>query len=160
MIIGILPAIRMILIVVVVTVIAGGLYYVINLKADLATSEANNRQLTDATREQNLLIEQMKQDVTAIQQANADLQAQTERQRRDVEALSSKFSKRDFGALAAERPEAVERSVNRGTKNALRCLELAAGAPLTDEEKRAKTPMEANRECPNLIDRNYAAPGP
>ena len=150
----------MILIVVVVAIIAGGLWYVTNLKADLATSEANNRQLVDATREQMMLIEQMKRDVTAIQQANADLQAQTERQRRDVEALSSKFSKRDFGALAAERPEAVERSVNRGTKNALRCLELAAGAPLTDQEKQAKTPMEANRECPNLIDRNYTAPSP
>ena len=150
----------MILIVVVVAIIAGGLWYVINLKADLATSEANARQLVEATREQNLLIEQMKRDVTAIQQANTDLQAQAERQRRDVEALSSKFSKRDFGALAAERPEAVERSVNRGTKNALRCLELAAGAPLTDQEKQAKTPMEANRECPNLIDRNYSAPSP
>ena len=160
MIIGILPAIRMLLIVVVVTIIAGGLYYVINLKADLATSEANNRELVAATREQMMLIEQMKRDVTAIQQANADLQSQAERQRRDVEALSSKFSKRDFGALAAERPEAVERSVNRGTRNALRCLELAAGAPLTDQEKQAKTPMEANRECPNLIDRNYAAPSP
>jgi len=160
LIIGILPAIRMILVVVVVTIISGGLYYVINLKADLATSEANNRELVSATREQMKLIEQMKRDVTAIQQANADLRGQAERQRRDVEALSSKFSKRDFGALAAERPEAVERAVNRSTRNALRCLELAAGAPLTDQEKQAKTPMEANRECPNLIDRNYAAPGP
>jgi multidrug resistance efflux pump len=150
----------MILIVVVVTIIAGGLYYVINLKADLATSEANNRELVAATREQNMLIEQMKQDVSAIQQAYTDLQGQAERQRRDVEALSSKFSKRDLGALAAERPEAVEKLVNRGTLNALRCLELAAGAPLNDKEKQAKTPMEANRECPNLIDRNYAAPGP
>jgi hypothetical protein len=158
--IGVLPAIRMALIAVVVIIVAGGLWYVINLKADLATSEANNRQLVEATREQNMLIEQMKTDVAAIQRANADLQQQTEKQRRDVEALSSKFSKRDFGALAAERPEAVERSVNRGTKNALRCLELAAGAPLTEQEKQAKTPMEANRECPNLIDRNYAAPGP
>ena len=152
--------IRLVIILAIVAIVAGGLYYVINLKADLATSEANNRQLIEATREQMMLIEQMKRDVTAIQQANADLQNQAERQRRDVEALSSKFSKRDFGALAAERPEAVERSVNRGTKNALRCLELAAGAPLTDQEKQAKTPMEANRECPNLIDRNYAAPGP
>lgn len=150
----------MILVVVVVAIISGGLYYVINLKADLATSEANNRELVSATREQMKLIEQMKRDVTAIQQANADLRGQAERQRRDVEALSSKFSKRDFGALAAERPEAVERAVNRSTRNALRCLELAAGAPLTDQEKQAKTPMEANRECPNLIDRNYAAPGP
>lgn len=155
---GILPAIRMLLILVVVVIIAGGLYYVINLKADLATSEANNRQLVEATREQMMLIEQMKQDVAAIQQANAELQQQNEKQRRDVETLNSKFSKRDFGALAAEKPAVVEKLVNRGTKNALRCMELAAGAPLTEAEKTAKTPMEANRECPSLIDSDYTAP--
>jgi ABC-type bacteriocin/lantibiotic exporter with double-glycine peptidase domain len=156
--IGILPAVRMILIVVVVAIIAGGLWYVTNLKADLATSEANNRQLVEATREQNLLIEQMKQDVAAIQQANAELQQQNEKQRRDVETLNSKFSKRDFGALAAEKPAVVEKLINRGTKNALRCMELAAGAPLNEAERAAKTPMEANRECPSLIDSDYTAP--
>jgi ABC-type bacteriocin/lantibiotic exporter with double-glycine peptidase domain len=156
--IGILPAIRMLLIVVVVAIIAGGLWYVINIKADLAISEANNRQLVEATREQNLLIEQMKVDVASIQKANAELQAQNEKQRQDVETLNSKFSKRDFGALAAEKPAVVERLVNRGTKNALRCMELAAGAPLTEAEKAAKTPMEANRECPSLIDSDYTAP--
>ena len=156
--IGILPAIRMILIVVVVAVIAGGLWYVTNLKADLATSEANNRQLVEATRQQSLLIEQMKFDVAAIQKANAELQAQNERQRRDVETLNSKFSKRDFGALAAEKPEVVQKLVNRGTQNAMRCVELASGSPLNDAELTAKTPMEANRECPSLIDSDYVAP--
>lgn len=156
--VGILPAIRMLLIVIVVVIIAGGLWYVTNLKADLAISEANNRQLVDAAREQNFLIEQMKQDVAAIQQANVELQQQNEKQRRDVETLNSKFSKRDFGALAAEKPAVVEKLINRGTQNALRCLELAAGAPLTEQEKNAKTPMEANRECPSLIDSNYTAP--
>jgi len=150
--------IRLVIIFAIVGVVAGGIWYVTNLKADLATSEANNRQLVDATREQNMLIEQMKVDVSSIQKANADLQAQNEKQRRDVETLNSKFSKRDFGALAAEKPDVVERLVNRGSKNALRCMELASGAPLTDEEKAAKTPMEANRECPSLIDSNYTAP--
>ena len=58
--IGVLPAIRMMLIAVVVLAVLGGLWYVINLKADLATSEANNRELVTATREQNMLIEQIK----------------------------------------------------------------------------------------------------
>jgi cell division protein FtsB len=150
--------IRLVIIFAIVGLVAGGIWYVTNLKADLATSEANNKQLVDATREQNMLIEQMKVDVASIQKANADLQAQNDKQRRDVETLNSKFSKRDFGALAAEKPEVVERLVNRGTKNALRCAELASGAPLTEEEKAAKTPMEANRECPSLIDSDYTAP--
>jgi len=150
--------IRLVIILVIVGVLAGGVWYVTNLKADLATSEANNRQLVEATREQNMLIEQMKQDVASIQQANAELQQQNEKQRRDVETLNSKFSKRDFGALAAEKPAVVERLVNRGSKNALRCMELASGAPLNEQEKAAKTPMEANRECPSLIDSDYTAP--
>jgi len=150
--------IRLVVILAIVLVIAAGAWYVTNLKADLAISEANNQQLVEATREQNLLIEQMKQDVASIQQANAELQAQTEKQRQDVATLSTKFSKRDFGALAAEKPEVVERLVNRGSKNALRCMELAAGAPLNEQEKAAKTPMEANRECPSLIDSDYTAP--
>ena len=149
---------RLVLILVIVAIVAGGLWYVTNLKADLATSEANNRQLVDATREQNMVIEQMKQDVSAIQRANADLQAQNEKQRRDVDTLNSKFSKRDFGALAAEKPELVEKLINRGTRNALRCAELASGSPLNDAEKAAKTPTEANRECPSLIDSDYTAP--
>jgi len=150
--------IRLAFILIMILVVMGGIWYVTNLKADLATSEANNKQLVEATREQNMLIEQMKQDVASIQKANAELQAQTEKQRRDVETLNSKFSKRDFGALAAEKPDVVERLVNRGTKNALRCVELASGSPLTDAERAAKTPMEANRECPSLIDSDYTAP--
>jgi hypothetical protein len=155
---GVTAAIRAVIALIILLVLGAGFYYMINLKADLAISEANNKILESATKQQNELIESMRVDIQAIQQANADLAATVDRQRRDVETLNSKFSKRDFGALAAERPAAVERLVNRGSANALRCMELAAGAPLTEQEKNAKTPMEANRECPNLIDSNYTAP--
>jgi type II secretory pathway pseudopilin PulG len=143
---------------VIVLVIAGGLYYVTNIKADLAISEANNQKLIDATKAQNELIEQMQKDITLIQETNKQLAEQNEKQKQDVATLSSKFSKRDFGALAAEKPAVVEKLINRGTTNAMRCLELASGAPLNEKEKAAKTPTEANRECPSLIDHNYKAP--
>lgn len=155
---GITAAIRAIAMLVMVFALGVGGYYVINLKADLAVSESNSKALETATRQQNALIESMKQDISAIQKTNAELAAANEKQRRDVEALNSKFSKRDFGALAAEKPAVVERLVNRGTSNAMRCMELASGAPLNEKEKNSKTPMEANRECPNLIDSDYTAP--
>jgi len=155
---GITAVLRLILITIIMIVIAGGLWYAINLKADLAVSEANNAKLQDAIGQQSALIASMQADIQQIQAINNDLAQQNERQRRDVETLNSKFSKRDFGALAAERPATIERLINRGTVNAMRCLELASGAPLTEAEKNAKTPMEANRECPNLIDGNYTAP--
>ena len=143
---------------VIVIVIAGGLWYAINLKADLAISEANNQKLQDGIKEQAALITQMQQDITQIQETNKQLAEQNEKQKQDVATLSSKFSKRDFGALAAEKPAVVEKLVNRGTVNAMRCLELASGAPLNEKEKNAKTPTEANRECPALINPSYSAP--
>ena len=155
---GIGGIIRAVLYFVIVIVVAGGLWYVINLKADLAISEANNQKLQDGIKEQHSLIEQMQRDITQIQETNKQLAEQNEKQKQDVATLSSKFSKRDFGALAAEKPAVVEKLVNRGTVNAMRCLELASGAPLNEKEKNAKTPTEANRECPALINPSYTSP--
>ncbi len=155
---GITALIRAIVYLVLVAALGVGGYYLMNLKADLAIAENNAKALESATRQQNELIESMKRDIATIQQTNAELSATVEKQKADVNTLSNKFSKRDFGALAAEKPAVVEKLVNRGTVNALRCMELASGAPLTEAEKNAKTPMEANRECPSLIDSDYTAP--
>lgn len=155
---GIGSVIKAIVALLIVAAIGVGGWYLMNLKADLAISEANNAKLVEATEAQNSLIEGMKADIKQIQETNKQLADTVEKQKRDVEALNTKFSKRDFGALAAEKPAVVEKLVNRGTVNAMRCLELASGAPLNEKEKNAKTPSEANRECPNLINGNYSAP--
>ena len=155
---GVGGIIKAVLYLVIVLVIAGGFWYVTNLKADLAISEANNQKLQDAVQTQNELLESMKKDIEQIQETNKQLAEQNEKQKQDVATLSSKFSKRDFGALAAEKPAVVEKLVNRGTANVMRCLELASGAPLNEKEKNAKTPTEANRECPSLINPSYTAP--
>ena len=155
---GIGGAIKAIVALIIVVVIAGGVWYVTGLRADLAVSEANSAKLQEGIQQQQALMEQMREDIATIQKTNAELSAQNERQKKDVESLSRKFDKRDIGALAAEKPEVIEKLVNRGSVNALRCLELASGAPLNDKEKSAKTPTEANRECPGLIDSDYTAP--
>ena len=147
-------AIRLIIILVIVLVFAGGIWYVTGLRADLAISEENNKKLENGIMEQQLLINQMKEDVAAIQKANEDLQAQNDKQKKDLDNLQNKFS--DFGARAAANAEAATRAINRGTVNALRCLELASGAPLNEKEKQAKSPKEANRECPALIDPDFS----
>lgn len=143
---------------VIVLVVAGGLWYISNLKADLAVSQLNEQKLTDGIKAQNELLESMKQDIAAIQQANNELRAENAKQRQDVNALASKFDKRDFGAFTLASPEKAQKLIDRGVKNAFRCLEIASGAPLTDEEKNAPSPIEANRECPALINPNYTSP--
>ena len=156
-----IKAIAMLLMVI---ILAAGGWYVMNLKADLAVSEMNAKTLQDGIAEQQALMIRMQEDIKTIQETNSRLQNLTEEQKREVETLSRKFSQdakgnpRDFGALAAERPELVERLVNRGTKNAMRCLEIASGAPRTEAELNAKTSSEINKECPAIANPNYKAP--
>jgi hypothetical protein len=155
--------IRAIVALIMTVVIAGGLWYVSNLKADLVQSQENARRLQEGIQEQKDLLKQMVEDVAAIQQTNRDLQNLAERYRGEVDTLTKKFSQdargnpRDFGQLARERPELVERLVNRGTRNAMRCLELASGAVHTREELAAKSSGEINKECPAIANPNYRA---
>ena len=97
--------IRMVLILVIIGVVVGGLWYITNLKADLAVSELNNQKLEEATKSQNELIEQMQADIAQIQQINSDLQEQNAKQKKDVDELAKKFGKRDFGSFVATNPE-------------------------------------------------------
>lgn len=156
--------IRAVVAVIITVIIAGGLWYFSNLKADLVQSRENARRLEEGVREQQALMQQMTEDLKQIQSINRELHTTAERHRDEVDALTKKFSQdargqsRDFGVMARERPELVERLVNRGTKNAMRCLEIASGAPLTAQELAAKSSSEINRECPAIANPNYRAP--
>jgi hypothetical protein len=147
--------IKLVLYLIIIVIIAGGAWYVTGLRADLAVSEMNNAKLEEGIQEQQSLIVQMQEDITKIQEVNKELAEQNEKQRQDVDALAKKFDKRDFGVFAIDNPEKAEFLINRGTKNALRCIELASGAPLNETEKNAKSPVEANRECPGLVDPTF-----
>lgn len=146
--------IRAVVVLATVGIITGGLWYISNLKANLAVSEMNNQTLQNSIQEQHALIEKMQKDIRDIQKINAEINKFNEELKKDTESLARKFNSKDIGVLAAEKPSVVEKLINRGTENAMRCLELASGAPLTEQEKK-KTPSEANRECPNLINPAY-----
>ena len=158
--------IKIVAILVIVLVVAGGLYYITNLKANLAISEMNNQTLKDGIEQQQKLLEQMQKDVAQIQKINSELSGLAEKQQQEVRDLSDRFNvnargeTRDFGALAAAKPSVVERAINRGTKNALRCLALASGAEHTEQELNAKTTSEINRECPNIANPNFIVTTP
>lgn len=147
--------VKLIIAAIIVGALLGAGWYITGLRANLAISEENNKKLADGIKEQTALLEQMKADIATIQETNKQLAEQNEKQKKDVDALTSKFDKRDFGAFAASKPDVVEKLINRGTENAMRCFELAAGAPLNEKEKQAKSPTEANRECPALINPSY-----
>lgn len=158
---GIGNVIKIISILVIVLVIGVGLYYVTELKANLAIAQQNEQLLKESIQSQQELIESMKEDIADIQQTNNELIEQDEKHKEEMKNLTDKFNvnakgeARDFGALASAKPGVIERLVNRGTSNAMRCLEIASGAPLTEKELNAKTSSEINRECPSIANPNY-----
>lgn len=160
---GIGIAIRAIVSLLIVALIAVAGWYVTSLKADLAISQENTKKMMDAVDEQRATILQMQKDQADIARINKELSDNIRSHQKDVKDLEGRFNTasngqpRNFGAAAAAKPESIQRAVNRGTKNALRCLEIASGSPLTDSEKNAKTEYEINKECPSLANPNYTA---
>lgn len=148
---------RMIITMIVIAGLAGGIIYVQKLRADNATLKANQIKLEQAVDSQQKLIEQQKKDFDDILQANKQLNVLVQGLKKDFDDLDKRFNKkgRDLGKVAIDRTEAIERIVNKGTKAAARCIELASGAPHTEEELKATKKSEINRECPSIANPNY-----
>ena len=150
-------SIKMIFAVLIITGIAGAGMYVMKLRADNATLKANQIQLETAITEQNKVLEQQKEDFTAILESNKKLNVLINTFKKDLQDLDKRFTKknRDIGKLAIDRTKSIERIVNKGGKNAARCIELASGAEHTEAELKATLKSQINPECPALANPNY-----
>ena len=128
----------------------------------MATSEANNLKLEQSVASQKAVIEQQANDFKKILEINKDLEKTNKTLAAEFAALDKRFNKingrgevRDLGDLAVKRSESVERVVNNATKKAMRCVEIAMGAELTEKEINATKKSEINSECPSIANPNY-----
>ena len=124
----------------------GGYLYVNKLQKDNAVLKTNQIKLETAVQESNQVIEQQTKDLKKIrstlkkvEEVNAKLQA-------DRDALNKRLGKHDIGNLAENKPGLVEKIINKASDSAARCMEIASGSSLTEEELNG-TP---NRECPSF----------
>ena len=159
-------AIKMLMVVAVVGGLGGGVAYVYKIKADLATSEANNAKLESSVEEQKAVIAQQALDMDNIRVAMKEQEQLAKKLNASIEDLRDKFhkvnasgKKRDIGNLAEKKPKLMQRAINRGTKNALRCMEIAMGADLTEKEKNAVKKSQINPECPDIANPKYVPYG-
>ena len=72
-----------------------------------------------------------------------------------VDALSEKLSEHELGDLAQAKPKLIEKIVDKGTKDVLRCYEILSGSELTEEEKNATKKSKTNTSCPDIANPNY-----
>jgi len=72
-----------------------------------------------------------------------------------VKDLQAKLSRHELGALAEAKPKLVEKIVDNGTKDVLRCFEIVSGSPLTKEELNAVKKSQTNSSCYDIANPNY-----
>tara|TARA_Y100001937_G_scaffold83240_1_gene112658 strand:- start:200 stop:667 length:468 start_codon:yes stop_codon:yes gene_type:complete len=142
--------------------LAGGVAYVYKLKADNAILKENAIKLEQSINSQKEVIAQQKEDFENILEANKKLTALNLTLDKELKALDDKFNKtnasgkkRDIGDLAVNKPGLIEKIINRASKNAQRCVEIAMGAPLTEKEINATKKSEINSECPSIANPNF-----
>ena len=142
---------------IIISVLLGAGAYVMKLQRDNTILKENAVKLESAISEQKQVIENQKKDFAEILEANKKINELVNNLKKDLEDLDKRFNKgdRDIGKLAIERTPAIERVINKGADNATRCIEIASGSPLTEQEKNATKKSEINPECPSLANPKY-----
>jgi len=149
--------VKIILVGLIISSIAGAGLYVMKLRSDNAILKANQIELERSIESQKELLQKQKQDFEDILESNKQLNKLINTLKKDLDELDKRFNKgkRDVGKLAIEKTAPVERIFNKGSDNAIRCIELASGAPHTEEELKATKKSEINPECPALANPSY-----
>tara|TARA_R100000900_G_scaffold106038_1_gene82286 strand:+ start:3290 stop:3772 length:483 start_codon:yes stop_codon:yes gene_type:complete len=156
---GISTIIKLLLILLIIGSLLAAGWYVTSMREQLAISKNNTEKYEQAVVDQQILIRQIREDIQIIQKANKDLSLVVQGQNKDLNSLQQRFNKtkadgtvRDIGKSAIRKTKSVERIINNASKKAIRCIELASGAPLTEKELNEKP----NSECPSLVNRIIA----
>jgi len=124
----------------------GGYLYVNKLQKDNAILKTNQIKLETAVQESNQVIEQQTKDLKQIRSTLKKVEELNNKLQADRDSLNKRLGKHDIGNLAENKPGLVEKIINKASDSAARCMEIASGSPLTEEELNG-TP---NRECPSF----------
>ena len=150
-------SIKIVMVALLITGIAGAGMYVMKLRSDNAILKANQMKLEEAVSSQKELIANQKKDFQEILDANNKMNELVSVLKKDLDDLDKRFNKknRDVGKLAIAKTESIERITNGASALAMRCVEIASGSPLTEEEKNATKKSQINSECPCIANPNY-----
>ena len=124
----------------------GGFLYVKKLQKDNETLKLNQVKLEEAVKDSNEVIEQQQKDFKKIRNTITNLENENAKLKKDKDDLSKRLGKHDIGNLAENKPGLVEKIINKASDSAMRCIEIASGSELTEEELNGAP----NRECPSF----------
>lgn len=135
--------------VVLAAVSSGGYFYVQSLRHQLQAAVEAQQKLEDVIKARDLVMKKQQEDLENIRKVNIELNNKFNNAQRDVSDLQKKFREsngraRNIGDMANKKPKEIEDRLNKGTKMALRCNEIATGSPLKPDD-------DKNTICPELV---------
>ena len=139
------------------TMMLGFWLYYRNTQQRLQEAAAENSRQAIQIEEQKAVQEQMEKDIQQGNELRQEVNKAVQQTQRSIDDMRSKFTPRTdsatgqtvtLGQKAVEKTDTVERAVNRGTYDQLRCFELLTGSPLTEEERNG---TKTNSLCPDLL---------
>ena len=141
-----------------ITLMSGAAYFyysttqnrIAGLIANNATLTANVQTITNANEQNVQTIEDLQTAYIKVQEDFSRVQSEFQIIRMQNTELRERLGRHELDALAAAKPKLVERTINNASDNAARCFELLSGAPLTENERNAKSEKQFNSECPWL----------
>jgi len=138
--------IKLLMVLIMMAGAGGGYLYVKKLQKDNAVLKVNQIKLETAVEDNNAVIEQQTADLKKIRSTLEVIDEKNRKLQEDKDKLSNRLSKHDIGNLAENKPGLVEKIINKASDSAVRCMEIASGSPLTEEELNGSP----NRECPSF----------
>jgi len=100
-------------------------------------------------------IESIKKDMVEIQAQFTAVSDEFAIAKGRVSKLEEKLSEHEIGNLAQKKPKLIEKIIDKGTADVLRCYEILTGSPLTDEEIAVTKKSKANTTCSDVANPNY-----
>ena len=113
-----------------------------------------------AQQEAEAAIESLKRDMVEIQQQFTVVSKKFEVAKGRVSVLENKLSEHEIGDLAQKKPKLIEKIIDKGTQDVLRCYEILTGSPLTEKEIAVTKKSQANTTCSDVANPNYTGPRP
>lgn len=117
---------------------------------------AQNAAVAEQAAQTNLeTLEKTQRDLVEVREQFVEVSDKFAVAERRVETLEDKLKRHELDVLALSKPGLVEKILDNGTQDVLRCLEIASGSPLTEDEKNATKKSQINSACPDIANPNY-----
>lgn len=145
---GIGIGIKIAIVAILFSIVSGGYFYIQALQGKLEAAAEVQQRMEGVITQQKAQMDRQDEDIQKMQEINSDISKNFLETQQEASDLRAKVNAPKLTAASIANAGNVQMKINRGTKSAFRCNEIATGSPLTKNEKSGTI---KNTICPELI---------